>query len=192
MKQEELSTDILDQLLADFKGSEEHETLIPKATKPTSHTGYMPKRLHGIDHDGFSQWLRSKEQVRKALQDQFGKPSITLTRCIQLYTMYNMKIDEPVTLYFPLKDVKKYREYDRDMQNGWTGKLTQAEYDELGADIEKNGIHTPGVLIISVVSGADYAAYLGEGNHRLRIAEELGQELFPLNFSYTYGAVGNG
>lgn len=187
MKQEELSTDIIDQLLADFKGVDDSENTVPNATKPTSHTGWMPKRLWGVDHDGFSQWLRSKEQVRKALQEVNGNPKITLTRCIQLYTHYNMKIDEPVTMYFPLKDVHPYREYDRDMQNGWTGKLTQGEYDELGADIEKNGIKEPGILHISAEGGANYTAYLGEGNHRLRIAGELGQEMFPLRFWYTYG-----
>lgn len=187
MKQEELTSDILDQLLADFKDVGDNVTPTPKATKPSSHTGYRPKRLHGEDHDGFAQWLRSKEQVRKAINEYYGAPRITLTRCIQLYTLHNIKIDDPVILQFSVKEIKPYREYDRDMQNGWTGKLTQAEYDELSADIKANGITTPVVLVISSEGGAEYTAHLGEGNHRLRIAGELGQELLPLTFSYTYG-----
>jgi len=188
MKQEELPDNIIDQLLKDFKGVGDDSTSIPKATiKPSAHKSYRPKRVQGVDHNSFAQWLRSKEDVRSALQEKLGTPKITLDNCIKLYADYNIKIDDYVVLWFPTGDVKKYREYDRDMQNGWTGKMTQDEYDDLASDIAGNGIKEPGLLIISADGGADYSAYLGEGNHRLRIAEELEHELFSLTFSYTYG-----
>lgn len=187
MNQAELKTDILDQLLGDFEGVGGN-TSIPSATiRPSGHTSYRPKRVQGVDHNSFAQWIRSKEGVRQALQEKLGTPKITLDNCIKLYTDYNIKIDDMVTLWFPTDDVKQYREYDRDMQDGWTGKMTQEEYDALVADIGANGIKTPAILSISSIGGADYGVTLGEGNHRLRIAEQLGHELFSLTFSYTYG-----
>ena len=72
------------------------------------------------------------------------------------------------------------------LHNGWTGKMDQDEYTDLMKNISKNGIREPGILIISG-NGANYEVQLGEGNHRLRVAEKLQIEMFPMTFSYRFG-----
>jgi len=189
LRAELLEGDVLDQLLNDFESDHTEHYMEPETTyaEPGSHTSYRPQRVQGNDQTGFSQWINSKEEVRQNLQSKLGTPKITLDGCIKLYTDHNIKIDDPVVLWFPTADVAKYKEYDRNMENGWTGKMDQEEYDGLMQDIKANGIKNPGILDITNNGGAEYSVILGEGNHRLKIATELGQELFPLSFYYKYG-----
>lgn len=188
MKAVELREDdsIIDDILADFPQFKSRGDF-PASTNftPPPSSARDPIQVRGIDHNSFAQWLRNKEQVRQALQKNLNTVKITLKNCIALYTEYNMKIDDYVILDFPVDSVFPYREYDRNMKDGWTGKMSQEEYTNLMKDINKNGIKHPGIIEI-VGSGADYEVKLGEGNHRLSIAEKLGLEKFPLSFSYSY------
>ena len=177
---------IIDDILADFPqfiktGNYDPQ---PKFT-PQPSTAREPVKIQGIDHNSFAQWLRSKEQVRHAIQANLDTPKMSLKNCIALYTEYNIKIDDFVVLEFPIDVIFPYREYDRKMKDGWTGKMDQEEYTELMKNINKNGISNPGILTISA-NGADYEVQLGEGNHRLRIAEQLGLDKMPISFSYNF------
>lgn len=174
----------LSQLLSDFKTDAPYTPTLKKA--PAS-KARAPIKIKGVDHNSFAQWIRSAETLRKVLQEKFGSPKITLENCIWLYTEYNIKIDDFVVLWFPTADVMSFREYDRDIEDGWTGKMSQEEYTDLMQDIQRNGIKNPGILEISNHHGGMYDVKLGEGNHRLRIAGELGLDKFPLSFSYKYG-----
>ena len=49
------------------------------------------------------------------------------------------------------------------------------------------GIKEPGILEITNLKGGKYEVILGEGNHRLRIAHQLGKDTFPLSFYYKFG-----
>ena len=179
---------IVDQLIGDFEAPSDNGEQAPRSEKIQTpvRTAKEPVKIQGIDHNTFSQWLRSKEQVRHAIQEKLETPKMSLKNCIALYTEYNIKIDDFVILEFPVESVFPYREYDRDMKDGYTGKMDQEEYTDLMKDINKHGIKNPGILTISA-NGADYQVQLGEGNHRLRIAQKLGKEKFPLTFSYTFG-----
>jgi hypothetical protein len=72
----------------------------------------------------------------------------------------------------PIEVLKKYREYDRSQS-----PLNKESYEELKADIMENGIKD--ILIITYGTETD-TAILGEGNHRLAIAEELGIQAVPV------------
>ena len=192
MKAASLSEDIIDDILADFpqlrsrRGPDSENYTQPKFTVQPS-SAYDPVKIRGVDHESFAQWARSKDQVRLAIRDHLGSPKMSLENCIKLYTEHNIKIDDYVQIEFPTESVYPYREYDREMKDGWTGKLHQDEYIELMSDIKRKGIQQPGVLDIVNLKDGLYEVYLGEGNHRLRIARELGIKLYPLTFSYRYG-----
>jgi hypothetical protein len=187
MKAASLSEDIVDDILADFPElrSRGNAAAHPKFTAQPS-SAYDPVKIRGVEHESFSQWARSKDQVRLAIRDKLGSPKMSLENCIKLYTEHNIKIDDYVVLEFPTHDVYPYREYDRELKNGWTGKMDQDEYIELMSDIKRKGIQQPGVLDIVNLKDGLYEAYLGEGNHRLKIAMALGIKQFPITFYYRF------
>ena len=180
---------IIDQIINDFEPAQDssnEKPLSPRIkTKPPVSSAREPVKIQGIDHNSFAQWLRSKEQVRKAIQQHLETPKLTLKNCIALFTEYNIKVDDNVVLHFPIDDIYPYREYDREMKDGWTGKMNSEEYTELMKDVNKHGIKEPGLMHVRG-KGAEYEVQLGEGNHRLRVAEKLGIETMPITFSYSY------
>lgn len=193
MNLKQLGEDIIDDILADFPQFRKtgDAPSQPKFT-PQPSSARPPIKIQGVEHEDFSQWLRSISQVRQALQDTMGSPKLSLSNCIKLYTEHNFKIDDYVKIHFPTTAVYPYREYDRDMQparpdrggTGWTGKMTSEEYTDLMKNIEKRGIEFPGLLEIGNGEGGNYKAILGEGNHRLRIALALNIDSYPLTFGY--------
>ena len=72
----------------------------------------------------------------------------------------------------PIGVLRKYREYDRT-----ANPLNRETYEKLKADIMENGIKD--IAILQYGTETD-TAILGEGNHRLAIAEELGIEAIPV------------
>ena len=71
-----------------------------------------------------------------------------------------------------IKILKKYREYDRKLT-----PLNKERYEKLKFDIMQNGIKD--IAIIQYGTETD-TAILGEGNHRLAVAEELGIQAIPV------------
>ncbi len=183
--------DILSDIIAAFPGSNPIHSKEPiKKSAPApirTSTRRDPVVIKGKPTEGFAVWLRSKEQVREALQDRLGTPKASVENCIKLYTEHNIKIDDYVTIEFPTEQVYPFREYDREMNDGWTGKMTQDEYTALVKDVQENGIKEPGVLDIINNKDGTYEVRLGEGNHRLKIAMELGIKAYPLRFYYMFG-----
>ncbi len=72
----------------------------------------------------------------------------------------------------PIEVLKKYREYDR-LKN----LINRKRYEELKADIIINGIKDIAIIMYGTETDT---AILGEGNHRLAIAEELGIKAIPV------------
>ena len=72
----------------------------------------------------------------------------------------------------PIEELKKYREYDR-LKN----PLNRETYEALKADIIENGIKDISIIMYGTETDT---AILGEGNHRLAIAEELGIKAIPV------------
>ena len=73
----------------------------------------------------------------------------------------------------PIEILKKYREYDRAKDP----LLNEEGYGELKADIMANGIQDISIIMYGTETDT---AILGEGNHRLAIAEELGIQSIPV------------
>lgn len=146
-----------------------------------------PHYVKGKKHENFAQYIRSEIDLQLDLKKAFGTSKVTLERIIKLFTEHNLKIVDGITVHVNPKDVLRFKEYSRHFDDkGWTGKMTKAEYEKLKADIAKNGIREPARLTITHGPHEDYHIMLGEGNHRLRIAAELGMTEFPIRLIYNY------
>ena len=78
----------------------------------------------------------------------------------------------------PTMVIREYREFDRHSSNeGRFGSASKEYYDELTEAIKKNGITTPLTFSYGV---EDHRLSLGEGNHRLAIAEDLDVRELPV------------
>lgn len=175
----------LDQLLSDFE-SDTVEYKTPKVHKDThQYKAYRPRNIKGVDHSGnWPQYIRSEKHLRSVLNEVYGSPQLTLEKCIKLFTDHYYKIDEMIVVDLPVKQLEKFKEYDRELVNDWTGKMTKEEHAELMKDIQQNGIQNYGTLSIYEKGGAQYSALLDEGNHRLGIALTLGIPVMPIKFNY--------
>lgn len=80
-----------------------------------------------------------------------------------------------------VRDLEKIKEHD------WSRKRSRIgpeRYEELYQDIKKNGIKLPVQVMLYQHEGR---AKLGEGNHRLAIAKELGIKKIPTVFVFWKG-----
>lgn len=75
-----------------------------------------------------------------------------------------------------------HREYDSSTP-GWRDKGGPGSYDALKADIQQHGIREP--LTMQYDAGS-HQAIVGEGNHRLEIARELGHKAVPVTVQRAY------
>lgn len=154
-------------------------------------SGRKYKIVTGKKPDDFVTYLRSESMVRDALSEIYS-PGIAnspkLDYIIGLFAHHNMVLVDSIVMDFEPDEVWEYREYDRDPSSGFTGKLDSIEYTELKSDIEENGVKNPISLTMerlkSGFNDGDVKVYLGEGNHRLRIARELGLDKIPVRFNY--------
>ena len=88
---------------------------------------------------------------------------------------FNKKSGEPYYRSMelvPIEVLKKYREYDRLKK-----PMNKETYEKLKADILENGIQDISIILYGTETDT---AILGEGNHRLAIAEELGIKAIPV------------
>ncbi len=83
----------------------------------------------------------------------------------------------------PVRTLWKYKEFNR----GLKPRNGQESYDKLKADIQANGIKASLVLLYYV---GNQALILGEGNHRLSIARDLGLKEVPTEV-IRYNGVGS-
>ena len=90
-------------------------------------------------------------------------------------TIGDSNINNHKPAYYPTEEITPYREYAKERL-----RRNTKEYEELKADIEKNGIREP--LFIEL--GLNGKAKVGEGNHRHQIALELGLERVPVAFVF--------
>jgi hypothetical protein len=147
---------------------------------------FETRTVKGKKPEGFVEYLRSPQMVKEALAEHYpGKA--TIDNIVRLFSEHNIAIADNVVLKGTPESLVPYREYSRESTNdwGWTGKLSGEEFEELKADIKENGIKNPGIFYMERNrNDGSVKAYLGEGNHRLRIALELGLKSYPLKFGY--------
>lgn len=123
--------------------------------------------------------LRARGPQARAL-GQYGRGEVTVAgkpksygvrKLEQRHTEESRMAGELV----PTSTVAQFREYLR--KPGRSGSLSRKEWDKLKADIAEHGIKQPLKLMWNPKTGM---AWLGEGNHRLAIAEELGLDHVPV------------
>ena len=107
----------------------------------------------------------------------------TIQQIAKCYALNNAKITErSVSMLRPVlynvKELTPFREYDK--QNLRAITRDDGSYDELKADIEKNGIGEELIIFF----GLNGKVKIGEGNHRHQIALELGIEKIPVRFEF--------
>lgn len=78
---------------------------------------------------------------------------------------------DPLAQYMNPTDLLPFREYDWSRENNRNGAMY---WDSLRDEIEREGFRSPARLAYNHVTGM---AYLGEGNHRLAIAQRLGRAI---------------
>lgn len=97
---------------------------------------------------------------------------------------FKTKTKNYYSIMAPVSDIDNYKEYNWS-SNVFRNKGHKPEYwDELVEDIKKNGIKTPLTIILYK---HEHKAKLGEGNHRLGVAKQLGIEFLPVRFEYYMG-----
>jgi len=180
----------LDDILADFepvskaeidKVMKKSDAVLAKYAKPKSpYKRYKPRKYSGQKQEGFSTYVRSQGELKKAIG---GK--VTLDSIIKIFANDNVKVADNFQPMISISELWEIREYDRKMIDGFTGKNTESEMKQLKADIKKNGIKEHGYVSIDRRKNGDVEVLLGEGNHRLGIAKEVGIKEMPIMFSYS-------
>jgi hypothetical protein len=132
----------------------------------------------------FPDYVGSEQQLLAAIKDH-GGTQISVDAIVQLFAKHNFIVSDNVQLDVPTEQVYKYREYDRETKDGFTGTNTQEQYEKIKQDIQDSGIKEPLMLRLGRKRGdGTVHVYLGEGNLRLRIARELKIKQVPLRFYY--------
>lgn len=81
----------------------------------------------------------------------------------------------PTARMVPVEELAGFEEFDRRPGSLTAGRSRQG-YERLKKEIEKHGIKVPIELVVNKVG----KAFIGEGNHRLAIAREIGLQEIPV------------
>jgi hypothetical protein len=182
MKINELFTDDMINDLSDLGGSDLSPSITPRSH---SQKRYEPREYPGTKPSSHTKYIRSIQELKEVLEQLLGNDDVSLKNVVRLFADHNYAIDERVDLMLPTKDLYTVREWDRKMIDGNTGKNSQEEMDDLIADIKQNGIQSKSIITIARTNQyGDVSVILGEGNHRLSIAIELGISSMPVRFHY--------
>lgn len=176
MKLEELFEGILDDISSDYSVDKTSIKFSPNVIDNTTST--RRKIFKGKKLNKFKEYYRSINELNNLLE---GQP-ITVNNIIQLYAnKYQAPADN---IEFELKTSELYdiREYDRTRE---TGNLYTKEWDELKTNIKHYGIKDHGTIDMKRLPNGDVQVWIGEGNHRLAIANELDIKTMPMRF-YIY------
>lgn len=91
--------------------------------------------------------------------------------------------DEDVHAFVKLEDILPYKEYERSREDG---RNSPEEWDKLMADMEAGwNPKKPAHVLIGKQGGTK----VGEGNHRLAIAKQLGIQEIPVQFHFVWDKV---
>lgn len=140
------------------------------------------REIFGIKPDGFRQYIRSKNDLSVEMKERGYRDPVEAI--IKLFAQHNTLVTDDLEFQLPVQSLWGYREYDRTPKNGFTGLRSEDEFNELRDDIKRNGVKSPIVFTIKRLSSGNVEAYIGEGNHRILIAKQLGIKTIPVRFHY--------
>lgn len=107
-----------------------------------------------------------------------GKPP-AIKEVIRQWIKGNKAYDDRPHAWYPIEEVLPYREYKWSREKA---RRSPEEWDELKQKIKNEGFDPENPIIVLV--GKNGKAKIGEGNHRLAIAHELGLERVPVMFMF--------
>lgn len=187
---------LIDDILADFDlDKETHDHTVAKC-KDDSYSkvcknvetyqskAYPPRVIKGTSDKMYPDYVRSEAELKAAIKEKLGSTELSVKNIALLYANHDIVPDDSFIVNLRVDDLFEYREYDRDIEHDFTGKMTSQEFAELKRSIEEHGIKHHGILRM-VKEDTDVEVILGEGNHRLKIARELGIETMPVGFYVT-------
>lgn len=191
-----LIENIIDDILSDFdldKETHDHHVAqckddsyskVCKNVVRYQNRAYPPRVIKGTSNKQYPDFVRSEAELREMIKEKLGEDDLTVKNIALLYANYDIAPADNFTVSLNVDDLFNYREYDREIEHDFTGKMTRAEFAELKASIEQHGITHNGILRMAK-DDTDVEVILGEGNHRLKIAKELGIESMPVSFYIT-------
>lgn len=110
---------------------------------------------------------------------------VTLQTIIDRWQNMKQKMyDSSMPLLISIDELWPYREYVRTRDKG---NRSPEEWDELKQNMSENGWNAKDPLIMNI--GSDGGVKIGEGNHRIAIAKELGIKEVPVRFIFLVGQV---
>ena len=94
------------------------------------------------------------------------------------------KTGRPYTIIASVKELDKYKEYDWNKKHFRKRDIEPEYWNKLVKSIKKEGIKEPIYLILYK---NERRGRIGEGNHRLGVAKEIGLKEVPVIFEYYMG-----
>lgn len=92
--------------------------------------------------------------------------------------------DDNVHAFVKLEDILPYKEYERSRERG---RNSPEEWDDLVASMKEKGWNPKSPLHMLI--GKQGGVKVGEGNHRLAIAKQLGIQEIPVQFHFVWDKV---
>jgi hypothetical protein len=159
--------------------------LFVETVDASKYKAYKPRVFKGVKPTDFSKYIRSLSELRSISKELLGRSEVTLQCIIDLFAIHNYKLADNFTPVLKIADLWKIREYDRDLIDGYTGKNSTKEMEDLKTEFKKHGIMVNGWVRIDRRKNGDVEVLLTEGNHRVKIARELGIKEMPIMFTYS-------
>ena len=131
----------------------------------------------------FARYVDEKE-LKQLMIKIYGHGIFKIEDIAQIAIDQKFLLKDGTIIKFLTNDVLKYREYNRKIHDEFSGSQSREDVQKLKNNIEKNGIKEPLIIHINIRDGKKAECYLGEGNHRIAIAEELGIMKVPVKFNY--------
>jgi len=115
------------------------------------------------------------------IADYFGvDDKMSIKEIAEEWENGNKGYDSRLHGYWPAKELWPYREYT------WTKDKNRGGWDELYESIKERGMKKDDPIILSVFKNGKKPK-IGEGNHRLAIARELGIKKVPVMLFFAQG-----
>ena len=127
------------------------------------------------DRVSYDTYVRGRADLRARLKEIGEKETVDgLIALARSGVLVGEDVYPLAGVMYPVKDILPYREWDRRKSH---------KYTMLKEQIELNGITTALIMIFRWhKKKQQLEVFLGEGNHRIAIAKDLGIKMVPLRF----------
>lgn len=137
-------------------------------------TRYDPEKWYYDYEPGMTlETILDRWSVQRPGKDRYGNP-------LPRQKLY----DSSMPVMFPIEEIWPYREYTRTRYAGFN---TPEEWDALVESMAAEGWDPEQPLHFIVYRNPERAPKVGEGNHRLAIARQLGIRSVPVWFHFQHG-----